>query len=179
MFELIFFIFIGFLLFFLFWHSYATRNSPYISIPNEVLPETIKTLHVKKGDIVYDLGSGDGKVLFALYEKEPNAKYIGIDISYWPYFVSKRKKEQNHDKADLTFYRQDVFDTELSAATHIFIYSSAQFMDDILPKLKKELVKGTRLVSCDFKFSDKKEIQVIDLGRQGEKFGKNLYVYEF
>ena len=80
---------------------------------------------------------------------------------------------------NITFERGDMFDQNTESATHVFTFLSSVLMDKLLPKLERELTPGTRLVSCDYKFSKKDPLRVIDLHRENEKFGKRLYIYEF
>lgn len=177
--ELIIFLAIGAVLLFMIWHQFLTRKAPYISIPKEILPQIAEILDIKKGDMVFDLGSGDGRVIFHLYEKEPEATYIGVDISPWPYFVSKTKRNRDYRDSNIQFLRQDILTTDIDNATHIFTYLLPELMDKILPKLEADLQKGAKLVSCDFKFSQKEPAETIDLKRENEEFGKKLFLYEF
>jgi hypothetical protein len=74
--------------------------------------------------------------------------------------------------------RGDFMKQNLSAADRVFTYLYPGLMDELLPKLEKELHPGTRLVSCDFPFSKKKAKEVIDLERP-KLTGQKLYIYEF
>jgi hypothetical protein len=80
----------------------------------------------------------------------------------------------------VTFSRQDFFTVDVSEYTHVFTYLSLRMMDELLPKLTKELPKGARLISYDFDFKHKKPTEVIELIRDKKNpLGKKLFVYEF
>lgn len=178
----LFFLFTLFLCFaliiFMFWHQIKTRGAPFIPIPNEIIPEIDVALKILPGETVYDLGSGDGRVLLYLASRHPKTKFIGVDISYWPYLISIYKKNKSGVK-NVEFIKKDIFDQNLTDASKIFVYLLPRLMDKLLPKLKKELKSGTKLVSCDFKFTDKEPTQIIDLKRENERFGKKIYIYTF
>jgi SAM-dependent methyltransferase len=162
----------------MFWHQIKTRGAPFIPIPNEIIPEINRALNISPEETVYDLGSGDGRVLLYLAPRHPKTKFIGVDISYWPYLISIYKKNKSGVN-NTDFIKKDIFDQNLAGASKIFVYLLPRLMDKLLPKMKRELRSGTRLVSCDFKFTGKEPTEVIDLNRDKERFGKKLYIYTF
>ena len=181
-FWLIFFVFLGvlFLLFLWMW-SIIKSKTPFIAVPNKILPDIEKLLDLKDDSVVYNLGCGDGRVLFYLSKKKSKAKYIGIENSFFPYLLAqtrlfwyKRKKNIN-----ISIINEDFFNTDLSKATHVFTYLYPNIMDDILPKLDKELKPGTKLFSISFHFTGKREVLEIDLKRGKYQLAKKIYVYEF
>ena len=164
--------------------SLSFSGAPYIQIPDEVLPHIVKALDMEKGSVVYDLGCGDGKVLFACYNEMPDAKYIGIDIALFPIFVARRKlhylaEEGGTSDLPIKLLKEDFFNTNLSNATHLFIYLYPKLVNSLLPKLEKELKSGTRVVTCDYRFDNKEPTKIIDMGRGPGNLGKFLYVYTF
>jgi len=167
---------------FLLWSIGNFKNKvPFVTSSIAVLDDVAKALDVKDNSVVYDLGCGDGRVLFYLSRFNKKAKYIGIENSSFPLilakigsFFNKKKEGVNVKIVDNSFFKQD-----LSDATHIFVYLYPGIMDELLPKFEKEFKKGTRLVSLSFKFKDKNPIREIDLGRGKYKLGRKIYVYEF
>ena len=154
---------------------------PFVGIPVNVLKNIAKELEVGDDSIVYDLGCGDGRVLFYLAKINPKAKYIGIENSPFPFVLAKTMSWWNKkiNNIDVQIIKKDIFDTDLSKATHLFTYLYPNIMDDLLPKFDKEIKKGTRLVSVAFHFTAKREIKEIDLKRGRYQLAKKLYVYEF
>ncbi len=168
------------LLFFWTWSTFKSKV-PFIPVSSKTLKDIEKALDLKDDSVVYDLGCGDGRVLFYLSKNKPKAKYIGIENNPFPIFLVRiyswwYKKKNN---SDIKIIEKDFFDVDLSNATHIFTYLYPNIMDDLLPKFDKELKRGTRLISMSFHFTAKREIKEIELKRGKYKLARKIYVYEF
>lgn len=168
------------LLFMWMW-SNITAKVPFISVPSKTLKDIEKALSLNEDSIVYDLGCGDGRVLFYLFKNNPKAKYIGVENGAFPFLLASARNwwHKKINKSDITLVKKDFFDYDLSNATHIFTYLYPNVMDDLINKFDKELKKGTRLVSMSFHFTSKREISIIDLKRNRYQLAKKIYVYEF
>ena len=169
------------LLLFLWMWSNIRAKVPFVGIPNSILKDIEKALLLNDGGVVYDLGCGDGRVLFYLAKRNPNLKYIGIENSPFPFVLAKtlswwHKKVNN---INVKIIKKDFFEVDLSNATHIFTYLYPNIMDDLIPKLDKELKSGARLISASFHFTAKREKELIDLKRGKYQLAKKIYVYEF
>jgi len=156
----------------------SINRAPYISIPNKVLPKIVDALNIQPNSVLYDCGSGDGRVLRACSQKEPQAKYIGLEMSLYPFMLS-RLLNRRYGFNNIEIKKHNFFKTDFSSATHIFTYLYPFVMDSLLPKFNKELSPGTILVSCDFKFKNKQPIKVIDLQRAEKALGRVIYIYQF
>jgi len=154
---------------------------PFVTASNAVLKDIEKALSVKDDSIVYDLGCGDGRILFYISNSNPKAKYIGIENSPFPVLLSRFQSFLNNKKTGnkVEIIRGDFFKQDLSNASHVFTYLYPSLMDELLPKFEKEFKHGTRLVSLSFKFRDKVPKSEIDLKRNKYKLGRKLYIYEF
>ena len=154
---------------------------PFVSVPNKTLKDIEEAFSLKGDSVVYDLGCGDGRVLFYLYKNNPKLKYVGIENSFFPYLLASFRNwfHKKINKSDITIIKKDFFDVDLSDATHIFTYLYPNVMDDLVPKLEKELSSGSRLVSASFHFTSKREIKEIDLQRGKYQLARKIYVYEF
>lgn len=112
----------------------------------EVVTAMLKLAGVKKGDVVYDLGCGDGRIVIAAAEKF-GARGVGIDID------PERIKEAraNARKAGVTgrvkFRNEDLFEADIRQATVVALYLFPRVNLRLRPKLWKELRPGTRIVS--------------------------------
>ena len=101
---------------------------------------------IKKGEVIYDLGSGDGTVL-VIAAKEFGATGIGIEIDPLRFFISKINFMINGMSANLKVKRKDFFNEDLKNADVIFVYLIPKTLEKLIPKFKKELKKGTKIVS--------------------------------
>ena len=182
----IFFLFFLFLImlatiiyeFSLVWGIFTAR-APFVPIPKEVLPEIVRALKIKAGDVIYDLGCGDGRVLAACYQSEPRANYTGIEKNFLAWTLAKKRFWFLGNPPNIKIFRKNFFQADLSAATRVFTYLFPKPMNELLPKFQKELRPGTRVVSCDFIFKEKESVEIIDLHRSKNQLARRLYVYEF
>lgn len=165
-----------------FWtYTTARAKVPFVPVPNATLEEIARELDIREGNVVYDLGSGDGRVLFYQAKRAPGARFIGLDNNPFATMLAKiRKWASPKDIQDRVHLEtKDFFTHDVSDATHVFMYLYPKVMDELLPKLKKELKPGTKLVSMTFQFTDIRPKKEIDLHRAKYKLARKLYVYEF
>lgn len=164
----------------IFWiKSLLMNKAPFIPIPKDVVMEIAKTLALSTNSIVYDLGCGDGRVLEACLQLEPQIKAIGIEKEIVPFCLAKWRLRKFIKNGSCQLFHKNFFNISVTEATHVFTYLFPGLMDDLLPKLQKELKPGTKLVSCDFLFHNKQSNQTIDLKRSERSLGRKLYCYEF
>ena len=120
----------------------------YVPTPEVVVDAMLALAEVKAGDVVYDLGSGDGRIPIAAAQKY-GARAVGIDIN------PERIKEARENLAKttvgdkVTFLNQDLFETDISEATVVTLYLLPSLNLKLMPTLKK-LKPGTRIVSHSF-----------------------------
>ena len=125
----------------------------YVPTPPAVVEAMLNVAGVKSTDIVYDLGSGDGRIPIAAAQKF-GARGIGIDIN------PERIKEANENaiKAGVTdkvkFMNADLFETNISEATVVTLYLLPTLNEKLRPKLLRDLKPGTRIVSHAFRMGD-------------------------
>lgn len=104
---------------------------------------------VSSSDVVYDLGCGDGRLLFAAIEKGAG-KAVGIDIDPVRVAASKEEAKKKGMEDKVTFIESDVMQVDLSGATLIFCYLLTTASAVLGPKFEKELKPGTRVVMESF-----------------------------
>jgi precorrin-6B methylase 2 len=123
---------------------------PFVPTPQEVVDAMLEVAKVAKGDVLYDLGSGDGRIPITAARRYGIARGVGIDIN--PERV--KEAEQNRINAGVgehvRFVNADLFETDLSEATVVTLYLLPRLNLRLLPKLLKELKPGTRIVSHAF-----------------------------
>jgi SAM-dependent methyltransferase len=122
---------------------------PYVQTPTDVVTEMLKLASVGANDVVYDLGSGDGRIVIAA-ARDFGARGVGIEID--PGLVSySRELARKAGVADrVTFRSDDLFEADLSDATVVTLYLSYNMNVRLRPKLLRELRPGSRIVSHDF-----------------------------
>jgi ribosomal protein L11 methylase PrmA len=121
----------------------------YVPTPQDVVEDMLRLANVKKGDVLYDLGSGDGRIAITAAKKY-GVKATGIDID------PDRIKEANENarKAGVTslvsFRNEDLFKADFKDATVVTLYLLPDLNVKLRPRLWNELKPGTRIVSHQF-----------------------------
>ena len=126
--------------------------TPYIPSTRQNVDEMLRLADVRPGDVVYDLGSGDGRVVITA-AREWGARGVGIEIDGKLVAESREhaKKEGVADRA--TFREGDVFKADLGDATVVTMYLLTSLVERLQPKLIAELKPGTRIVAHDYGFA--------------------------
>jgi SAM-dependent methyltransferase len=126
---------------------------PYVSTPEAVVDEMLEIAKVSAKDIVYDLGSGDGRIVIAA-AKRFGARGVGIEID--PDLI--RESIENAHQAGVAhlvrFVEGDFFSADLREATVVTLYLLPEVNRQLLPKLLAELRPGTRIVSYKYDLGD-------------------------
>jgi len=122
---------------------------PDVRTPPEVVIEILRLARVGPGDTVYDLGSGDGRIVIAA-ARDFGARGVGLELD--PALVSESASNARRaGVADRTrFLPQDIFDADISEATVVTLYLSPDVNLRLKPKLLSQLKRGSRIVSHDF-----------------------------
>ncbi|MBG1257692.1 class I SAM-dependent methyltransferase [Nostoc commune] len=143
---------------------------PYVPTPQPVVDAMLKVAKVGKNDVLYDLGSGDGRIVNTAAQKF-GTRGIGIDIN--PERI--QEANDNAQKAGVTdrvkFVQQDLFTTDFSEATVVTLYLLPEVNAKLRPKLLSELKPGTRIVSHAFDMGDWKPEQTLNVE------GKTIYYW--
>ena len=128
-------------------------DAPYVSTPQPVVEAMLRLAAVRQGDMLYDLGCGDGRIVITA-ARSFGARGVGIDID-------PRRIEEANAAARLAgvsgsvrFAVQDLFKTDFSEATVMALYLFPELNAKLLPKFRAELKPGTRVVSHQFGIGD-------------------------
>ena len=142
---------------------------PFVPTPQEVVDKMIELAGVKKGDVVYDLGSGDGRIVIAAAKK--GARAVGFDID-GDLVKESRENVRKAGLQDLAEIRQQDFLTvDLSAASVVTMYLLPDVNMMLRPKLLNQLKPGSRVVSHAFDMGDWKP----DMTERVN--GRNIYLW--
>lgn len=118
----------------------------------ETIDEMLKMAELTQGDVLYDLGSGDGRVLIEATRKY-GIKAVGIEKNKILAWLCKRAVAKNRLEDKIQVVNADFFKQDLSEATVVTVYLSQKINDRLEPKLRKELKEGTRILSADHTFN--------------------------
>ena len=125
----------------------------YVPTPEDVVDEMLRMADVKEGDVLYDLGSGDGRIPITA-AKRFKVRAVGIEINPARIEEANRNAVENKVTDLVTFRNQDLFESDFSEATVVTLYLLESLNVKLRPKLLSELKPGTRIVSHAFKMGD-------------------------
>jgi SAM-dependent methyltransferase len=130
----------------------------YVPTPQAVVDKMLEMAEVKKGDVVYDLGCGDGRSIVTA-AKRYGVKAIGFDID--PERVKESLANVRTNKVEhlVSIQQKDIFTLDLREATVVFLYLLPSLNVRLMPQLAK-LKPGSRIVSHDFDMRGAKPVQV-------------------
>ncbi len=126
------------------------KAAPWVPSGKKNIEKILELAEIKKGDVVYDLGSGDARWLIALAKKTEASKIIGYEISFLPYFIS-RIKLLFMRKNNIKILFKDFFKADFSKANVILCFLTPMAMKKLEPKLKSELKPKTKFISYAFR----------------------------
>jgi ribosomal protein L11 methylase PrmA len=139
-----------------------TPDVIFVPTPQEVVDAMLEVAHVTKNDIVYDLGSGDGRIPITAAKKY-GARGVGIDIDPQRIREANANAQASGVTDKVKFLNQDLFTTDISEASVVTLYLLPSLNLKLMPKLMKELKPGTRIVSHSFNMGDWKPEQTLDV----------------
>ena len=134
---------------------------PDVRTPPEVVIEILRLARVGPDDVVYDLGSGDGRIVIAA-ARDFGARGVGIELD--PALVVESEKNARRARvAERTrFLLRDVFEADISEATVVTLYLSPDLNLRLRPTLLAQLKPGSRIVSHDFPIGDWPPARVVN-----------------
>ncbi len=123
----------------------------FIPTPHKIVERMLKIAEVKEDDILYDLGSGDGRIIIEAAEKY-KVKTIGVEADPLRVFWSRAKirSRDMHDRVKVIW--GNFLQSDLSSATVVTVYQGIGINGKLVKKLEKELKPGARVVSYIFSF---------------------------
>jgi SAM-dependent methyltransferase len=129
------------------------RDVIYVPTRQAVVDGMLKAAKVTAKDVVYDLGSGDGRIPITA-AKAYGARGVGIDIDPQRIAEANANAKEAGVTDKVKFLNQDLFTTDISEATVVTLYLLPSLNIKLLPKLNKELKPGTRIVSHQFEMRE-------------------------
>lgn len=139
----------------------------YVPTPHEIVNRMLDVARVRTGDVVYDLGCGDGRMVIAAAKKF-GTRGFGVDLD--PRRIREARANAKKEGVDhlVTFEVGDMFKTDVSEATVVMLYLLPELNRRLRPKLLAELRPGARIVSHDFDMGrDWPPDEYIKLGTSG------------
>lgn len=150
---------------------------PFVPSPPHVVSKMIEVAEIKKGDILYDMGSGDGRIVIEAAKKY-GIRGVGIDLN--AELVEKARQNAKDEGVShlVEFRAQDGLTVDISEATVVTLYMFKWFNNALKPKLQK-LKPGSRVVAHDFDIDDWKptRIEYVKAPTDGSDYAESRTLY--
>lgn len=114
---------------------------------------------IKKNDVFYDLGSGDGRILVEAAKKK--IPVVGIEKNFFLNWIARRKTKK---LKNVEIIQDNIFNHDLSKATIIVAYLSRKVTRELQKKIRKECKKGTKIILVDHPFVNWKPVKFRKVG---------------
>ena len=149
--------------------------APFVPAPWHVVDKMLSLVEVAEDDVVYDLGSGDGRILVRA-AKGFGAKGVGLEIN--PALVEDARQaiEAANVQHRVKIVQQDIFEADLSPATVVTLFLMTSAHRRLEPKLQDELRPGTRIACYKWELPDWNPIKTETVPVGG--VGHPIYIYE-
>lgn len=147
----------------------------FVPTPQEVVDKMLELAQVKKDDLLYDLGCGDGRIVVTA-AKRYGCRAIGYDID--PQRVKESLENVRENKVEhlVTIEQKDIFTLDLSEANVITLYLLPRLNVKLIPQLEK-LRPGSRIVSHDFRMRGVKPDQIVQLTSSEDHAKHEIYFW--
>ncbi len=128
-------------------------DAPYVSTPYPVVDAMLRLAAVRPGDVVYDLGCGDGRIVIAA-AVDFGARGVGIDLDPRRIEEARAAARRAGVSDRVRFAVQDLFKTDFSEASVLALYLFPELNAKLLPKIRAQMRPGTRVVSHKYGIGD-------------------------
>ena len=158
-----------------FAQNLAENLAPYVPSPQVVVDKMLESAKVKPGETVYDIGSGDGRIVITAVQKF-KARAVGIELSpeLCRHAEEKIKALGIQEKAKVI--QGNALRTDLSPADVVTMYLLTSSNERMRPILERQLKPGARVVSLDFEFRGWKPAETLKV--TADNRARTIYVYE-
>ena len=155
----------------------AQDTIPFVPSPQYVVDRMIEVAEIKKGDVLYDMGSGDGRIVIGAAKKY-GIRAVGIDLN--PELVEKARENAKKEGVShlVEFRAQDGLTVDLSEATVVTLYMFKWFNNALRPKHQK-LKPGSRVIAHDFDIDEWKptRVETVKAPSDGSDYAESRTLY--
>ncbi len=142
----------------------------FVPTPQEVVDEMLRLANVKKGDVLYDLGSGDGRIPVTAAKKF-GVRAVGIDIDPERIQEANENAKRNGVTSLVKFRKEDLFQADIHEATVVTLYLLPDLNVKLMPRLMEQLKPGSRIVSHQFDMGNWRPDKKVELS------GRTIYLW--
>lgn len=133
-----------------FWGDHPDSLAPYVPSPLNIVREMLILAGAGSGDVVYDLGCGDGRVLFTAVEEFKVEKAVGYELDQEMVEALEKRIIDSGMVVSISAIQANFMEADLTKATIVTLYLTTSGNAKLRPKLEADLKPGARVVSHDF-----------------------------
>jgi ubiquinone/menaquinone biosynthesis C-methylase UbiE len=153
----------------------AQKLAPYVTSPQPIVEKMLEVARLKNGETIYDLGCGDGRILFSAV-KNFGARAVGVEISPSLAKRAQQTLESQGMQEQVKVIQGDMMAVDVSGANVVSLYLMTEANEQLRPKLERELKPGSRVVSLEFKIKGWKPAREETV--QVHNHAYKIYLYE-
>ena len=155
--------------------SNTLKEIPFVPTPHPVVEKMLQLAAVKPDEVVYDLGAGDGRIVFTAVNKF-SARGVAVELDPWRSSLIREKVIRLGLKERVEVRQEDLFQTSLRGADVVTLYLLPEANRRLSKKLLQELPSGARVVAHDYPIPSWRPIEVINVKCDGKLH--TLYLYQ-
>jgi protein-L-isoaspartate O-methyltransferase len=158
------------------WTQDPVKLAPYYPTPNSIVMKMLELGALKPGEKMFDLGSGDGRIVIAAAQKF-HADAIGVELDKDLCKQSQERIRKLGLEKTAQIVNGDILKQDYASADLITVYLLPNSNDKVQPLLERQLKKGARVVAHDFEFRGWTPVKVEDIEDDGEGRSHTLFLY--
>lgn len=151
-------------------------TEPHIPVPEDVIPKMLELASVKPGEVVFDLGSGDGRILIAA-ARDFQARAVGVELRKRLVTKGRERVKELKLSRRVKILDANFKKVSLRRADVLALYLSSYTLNLLVPKFTKELKQGTRIVNFDYPIIGWEPAGEIEVLPAGWKKTHPVYLY--
>ena len=151
-------------------------TEPHVPIPEDVIPKMLALAKVMPGELVFDLGAGDGRIVIAA-AKDFHARVVGVEIRRRLAMECRRRVKALGLGGQVRISCRNFKKVSLRKADVLATYLSSYTLNLLTPKFTEELRAGTRIVNFDYPIPDWKATREVSVTPAGWKKRHPIYMY--
>jgi len=156
--------------------KYLEHLVPFVPTPMAVAQKMLEIAKVQPDDVVYDLGSGDGRIVILAAQKF-GARAVGVELNSDLYEKSSDRIQKLGLQDRAQIIHENMFEVNVRHATVVTLYLLTAVNERLRPKLERELRSGARVVSHDFQVPGWQPTQTVEVTSENQVVSKIiLYV---
>jgi cyclopropane fatty-acyl-phospholipid synthase-like methyltransferase len=157
-------------------HRESRTVEPFVPIPEDMIPKMLTLARPKPRETLYDLGSGDGRIVIAA-ARDFHAKAVGIETRRLLVRKSRKRIKESGLNQKVKIVRRGFMAVSLRKADVLALYLSSYALSRLARKFKKELRPGARIVTFDFSIPDWTPSRELKVTPKGWKTVRSIYLY--